>query len=72
MLKAMLKRLMALVRAEGVEVRRLALAPRYTDREESERFVNGHEIRSSRGCRSRPNSTRVADFGHHNSVTLPA
>ena len=39
-LKAMLERLMARVRAEGVEVRRLTLALRYTDREESERSVN--------------------------------
>ncbi|RPI18018.1 MAG: fused DNA polymerase IV/DNA polymerase III subunit alpha, partial [Acidobacteriales bacterium] len=39
-LKAMLERLMARVRAEGVEVRRLTVALRYTDREESERSVN--------------------------------
>jgi DNA polymerase-4 len=39
-LKVMLERLMARVRAEGVEVRRLTLALRYTDREESERSVN--------------------------------
>jgi len=39
-LKGMLERLMARIRAEGVEVRRLTLALRYTDREESERSVN--------------------------------
>jgi len=39
-LRAMLERLMARVRAEGVEARRLTLALRYTDREESERSVN--------------------------------
>ncbi|MFB3776833.1 MAG: hypothetical protein ACE141_04455 [Bryobacteraceae bacterium] len=39
-LKAMLERLMARVRAEGVEVRRLTMALRYTDREESERSLN--------------------------------
>ncbi|MCC7176275.1 MAG: DNA polymerase IV [Bryobacterales bacterium] len=39
-LKVMLERLMARVRAGGIEVRRLTLALRYTDREESERSVN--------------------------------
>ena len=39
-LKAMLERLMARVRAEGIEVRRLTLALGYTDREESERSLN--------------------------------
>jgi len=39
-LKAMIERLMARVRADGVEVRRLTLALRYTDREECERSLN--------------------------------
>ena len=39
-LKAMLERLMVRVRSEGVEVRRLTLALRYTDREETERSLN--------------------------------
>jgi DNA polymerase-4 len=39
-LRAMLERLMARVRAESVEVRRLTLSLRYTDREESERSLN--------------------------------
>ena len=39
-LKAMLERLMARVRAEGIGVRRLTLALGYTDREESERSLN--------------------------------
>jgi DNA polymerase-4 len=39
-LKSMLERLMARIREEGVEVRRLTLALRYTDREEAERSVN--------------------------------
>jgi len=38
--KGMLERLMARVRASQIEVRRLTLALRYTDREESERSVN--------------------------------
>ncbi len=38
-LKTMLERLMARVRAEGVEARRLTLALHYTDREESERSL---------------------------------
>jgi DNA polymerase-4 len=40
MLKGMIERLMARVRASQIEVRRLTLALRYTDREESERSVN--------------------------------
>jgi DNA polymerase-4 len=39
-LKSMLESLMARIRNEGVEVRRLTLALRYTDREEAERSVN--------------------------------
>jgi DNA polymerase-4 len=39
-LKPMLERLMARVRAGEIEVRRLTLALRYTDREESERSMN--------------------------------
>jgi DNA polymerase-4 len=39
-LKSMLESLMARIRDEGVEVRRLTLALRYTDREEAERSVN--------------------------------
>jgi DNA polymerase-4 len=39
-LKFMLESLMARIREEGVEVRRLTLALRYTDREEAERSVN--------------------------------
>jgi DNA polymerase-4 len=42
-LRAMLERLMARIRAEGVEVRRLTLAPRYTDREECERSLDVDE-----------------------------
>ena len=39
-LKSMLENLMTRIRVEGVEVRRLTLALRYTDREEAERSVN--------------------------------
>lgn len=39
-LKSMLESLMARIRNEGVEVRRLTLTLRYTDREEAERSVN--------------------------------
>ena len=39
-LRRMLERLMAQVRASGVEVRRLVLGIRYTDREEARRTVD--------------------------------